>query len=53
MEKELTDLQAQMGVDGSAARPMGSGVATIVSQEKLIPEKRLANVLARQKTSRG
>jgi quercetin dioxygenase-like cupin family protein len=44
MEKELTDLQALMGADGSAARPRGSGVATIVSQEKLIPEERLAGV---------
>jgi quercetin dioxygenase-like cupin family protein len=49
MEKELTDLQAQMGVDGCAARPTGSGVATIVSQEKLIPEKRLANVPGKTK----
>jgi quercetin dioxygenase-like cupin family protein len=49
MEKEQTDLQAQIGADGSAARPTGSGVATIVSQEKLIPAERLADVQGKTK----
>jgi len=49
MEKEMTDLPAQMGADGSAARPTGSGVATIVSQEKLVLEERLADLPGKTK----
>lgn len=43
MEKEQTDLQAQMRV-GEPARPPGSGVATIVCQEKLITQEKPAGV---------
>jgi quercetin dioxygenase-like cupin family protein len=43
MKQEHTELQAQMRADESPARPSGSGVATIVSQEKLadVPGKTL------------
>jgi hypothetical protein len=43
MEKEHTDLQARMRTGESPARPTGSGLATIVSQEKLadVPGKTL------------
>ena len=43
MEKEQTDLQAQMRA-GEPARPPGSGVATIVCQEKLITREKPADV---------
>ena len=43
MEKEQTDLQAQMRA-GEPARPPGSGVATIVCQEKLITQEKPADV---------
>ena len=43
MEKEQTDLQVQMRA-GEPARPQGSGVATIVCQEKLISQGKPADV---------
>ena len=43
MEKEQTDRGAQMRA-GEPARPPGSGVATIVCQEKLIPQGKPADV---------
>jgi quercetin dioxygenase-like cupin family protein len=43
MEKTQTDPLAQMRA-GEPARPPGSGVATIVCQEKLIPPEKPANV---------
>jgi len=46
---EDTDLQAQIRADESPSRPAGSGVATIISQEKLIPREKLADVPGRTK----
>ena len=43
MEKEQTDLQTQMRA-GEPARLPGSGVASIVCQEKLIPQGKPADV---------
>ena len=43
MKKEQTDLQAQTQAGELPARPPGSGVATIISQVKLIPEDKLAD----------
>jgi quercetin dioxygenase-like cupin family protein len=43
MEKAPTGSQAQMQA-GNPARPPGSGVATIVCQEKLIPQGKPADV---------
>jgi quercetin dioxygenase-like cupin family protein len=42
MEEDRTDLHAQMRA-GEPARPSGSGVATIICQEKLIPQEKTAD----------
>jgi quercetin dioxygenase-like cupin family protein len=42
MEKAQTDLQVRMR--GEPARPAGSGVATLVCQEKLIPQEKPPNL---------
>jgi quercetin dioxygenase-like cupin family protein len=51
MEKELTsmekvqaELQGHMRAGETPARPTGSGLATIVCQEKLIPQEKLVEV---------
>jgi quercetin dioxygenase-like cupin family protein len=43
MEEDRTDLHARMRA-GEPTRPPGSGVATIVCQEKLIPQEKPADV---------
>ena len=53
MEKEDTDVQAQTQTDEPPARPPGSGVATIVSQEKLILEDKPADVPGKTKDISG